>query len=247
MKYRTLFVGMFLSVAANLSHATLIHQYDFNGNAADSLGGRSLDVYGEGTYNDNSTYSFRKAGGFELNEKIGSVYSLDLMFQFSSIDRYTKVLDFSNLMTNIGLYTLDGSYYLYRKFGQPLIMNQPTRLTWVRDAASNVSIYQDGVLINSFANPGNSYTYVQSSVFFFLNDSYQGLDGYAAGSVDYIRVYNNALTAEEINPPTQEPQPETPPNQPSSPIPEPASVATIGVGLGLIGLVRRRRARVLRT
>jgi len=249
MKYRVLLSGLFLSAVANLSHATLIHEYDFNGNFNDSLGGRSLSPYARGTFNDNSTYNFPRQGGFGLVERIGAVYTLDITFQFSSLDSYSKVLDFDDLQAGgPGLYTDTMSAKNYfvstnpSRFGQ-VSLNEPTRLTWVRDASGGVSVYLDGVLGFSFVDKNNFYNLANHYIYFFLNSSARTLPGLSTGIVDSILIYNNALTADQINPPPPVPQPETPPSTPPTSVPEPASAVIFGAGLALIGFVRRRRSR----
>lgn len=251
MKYRSLFSGLFLSVTANLSHATLIHQYDFNGNADDTLGGKPLVKYGAGTYNDNSTYSYLKGGGFALADSPGDAYTLDLTFQFSNVYNLARILNFSNFTSYYGLYySSSGKYFVSGgatpAFGHPLTFQQPTRLTWVRDTDGNVAIYQDGALVCSWVDSGGFFAAAKNThISFFVQTGPHDLAGYSTGTIDSLRVYNTALTADQINPPLPAKQPETPPGTPSASVPEPASVAVFGVGMALIGFLRRRQSRSL--
>jgi hypothetical protein len=108
----------FLLPVIHSSAATLIHDYQFQNNLADSFGGPSLVSLG-GTVGS-GTYTFGAQQGLSLSNALlnSADYSLFMNFEFSSASGYEKIVDFKNLTSDNGLYNLSAALISTRR--QPL-------------------------------------------------------------------------------------------------------------------------------
>lgn len=231
MKFQTM-LGAALLCAAFDSQAALIHQYELNGSLNDRLGGAAL-VSGGGKLGPGG-YAFTDNQGLSLQYALGAVYSIDMVYQFNQNSSYQRVIDF-HYPTNSdsGLYTRANTYRFYPyqdRDGGKVIDKQDTRLTLTRDASSTLSLYVDGALAFSFTDSVGYADLTGRLVTFFRDDSYGS--EMPTGKVDFIRVYDNALSATEVA--------ALPGARQDTDVPEPASAALVLGGLGLLGFLRRR-------
>src|SRR5450755_2416140 len=85
-----------LALTSTLARAAnLIHDYEFNGNLNDSLGGPALSPDG-GTING-ATYDFNAGQGLTLSSWLGGAatngnWTIDLSFLFQDITGYRKII-----------------------------------------------------------------------------------------------------------------------------------------------------------
>jgi hypothetical protein len=227
------------SGTASPCSAALIHDYEFNGTLADSLGGPALTSNG-GTINA-SSYSFAPDQGPSLsgwlagNATAGN-YTIDMSFSFDTLSGYRKIHDFKNLGSDNGLYSLNGTLDFYPVATGPsatLSAGQLVRVDLTRDGTSGtVTGYVNGVQQFSFTDSSTYATFSTASpaniINFFQDDTVTGGRESSSGVVDQIRIYDSALIASDITA-LGDPKPL------GTAVPEPASFVLTGMG-GLVGL-----------
>ncbi len=230
MKIRAIFAAVTLLVCGAVSAQT--HQYRLNGDLLDDMGGSALVSHG-GTLGA-AGYSFGANQGLTMNESLGGVYTIDMSFHFDTHAGWQKIIDFSNLASDAGMYTNVNQWYFYSDVnaGGSSVDLVDARLTLTRDAASLVTIYVDGTALASFNDAAaNRANFGSNSANFFIDDLTTSQREAASGYVDYIRTYDSALDAGQV----------ASLGVPLDPVPEPEAYLMLACGLGLIGLMGRRR------
>jgi hypothetical protein len=231
MKLHSLIAAALLA-AAGASHAGLIHQYELNGNLNDAKNGAPLTALG-GTLGA-SGYAFTENKGLALQYALGSVYTIDMVFKLADDNlNYQRLLNFQYATApDDGMYVSTDHFCFYRGTclnGASFAPQQNMRLTLTRDANSLVTAYYNGTEMFSFDDSsgiGQANLTGDRKLSFFKDN---GAGEYATGSVDFIHLYDNALTKQEVA------------ALGSVDMPEPASVGLLGAGLALLGWTRRRR------
>ena len=239
-----------LGISCHVSKADLIGLYEFNGsgsaalaNSYGSLPSLTEQINGgsAGASGGSWTWSSATAPGDGLVLSTGamSTYSIGVIFQYSDVTAYRKVVDFANQAQEWGLYVVGTPFLsptgfqafndLTNPSGGSVSASTTTTVVMTRDGSGNLNIYQNNssTPIITLADTQGRFV-ASSSLRFFLDDN-NGGEFSAAGSVDEIRVWNTALSAAEI--------PDA-----FAPIPEPVgTTALIGAGVAVIALSRRRK------
>lgn len=231
MKFHSLIAAALLCVATT-SHAALIHQFDLNGSLKDSISNTSLEALGGKFVGD--AYVFGANQGLKLDKQLGGVYTIDMVFHFDDFANYGRIVDFKGLIGDNGFYAQGHGFRLFgggnaTGNGGYLARNVDSRVTLTRDAAKMFKVYQNGELVLSLSDAGGIADFGQNIAHFFRDNN--GSNGGEAnpGAVDYIRIFNTALSHSEV-------QALTPPTDVS----EPATFGLLGAGLALMGWMRRQ-------
>lgn len=245
MKLHSLIAAALLC-AAGASHAALIHQYELNGDLKDAKGGADLTAFGKAPGPD--TYAFTSNEGLQLQYALGSVYTIDMEFRlaFNNIN-WQRILNFQYGTGDHGLYMSTDKFCFYRgscTYGNTFMPQQDIRLTVTRDSNSLVTFYQDGVSMISFQDglglngqtdladeidPRYPSNPPRKRLLSFFKDD--GAGEFATGSVDFIHLYDTALSQQQVAALN------------TADVPEPAPLGLLGAGLALIGWTRRRTRR----
>lgn len=227
MKFALLSLTALAAVAlASPAHATLLHNYDLNGSLTDSLGGPALTA--NGGVLGASGYTFGANQGLSLsglNLVSSGAYAIEVGFSFDTLSGYRKIIDFSNLALDSGLYTLGNNLNFY-----PVVTGasgvfqsgQLVSLLLVRTAAGSVNASVNGVPEFGFSDTSNLA--ISNTLKFFIDDFATGQFEASSGYVDYIRISDSA---------------------PVSAVPLPGALPLLAAGLAGLGWAgRRRKARV---
>jgi hypothetical protein len=227
MKYTVLGMAALAAVAfAAPANATLLHNYDLNGSLADSLGGPSLTA--NGGVLGASGYTFGANQGLSLgglNLAADGAYDIEIGFSFDTLSGYRKIIDFSNLLLDSGLYTLFDRLNFYPVTTGPAAAfqsGQLVNLQLVRTTSGVVTGSVNGVPQISFTDSFNLA--ISDTLNFFIDDFATGQGETSAGYVDYIRISGTGSV---------------------SAVPLPGALPLLVAGIAGLGLVsRRRKAKV---
>ena len=209
-------------MAAAPAQAAVVHNYDLNGSLADSLGGPSLTSLG-GTLGATG-YSFGANQGLSvsgLSISPSGYYGIEIAFSFSSLGGYRKIIDFSSLTSDAGLYNLSSSLNFYPVTTGPggaFLANTLATLLLTRTAAGQVTGFVNGIQQITFMDTTNLA--LASTLNFFVDDFATGQREASGGFVDYIRISDDKAV---------------------SSVPLPAGFPLLAAGLAGLGLVSRRR------
>ncbi len=222
-----------------LHAAVLIHEYALRGTLTDQNGSTPLSAVGGQITDLGYVFAANQGLSFSSRDLTPSNYSVELSFKFDSTMGTSKILDFHNLTSNPGLYAQDGRLTFAPGASSSILDFTPgmdVHVVLTRDGATNlVTAYVNGQQRFSFYDnnslaspPGQS-----NKLNFFLDDSVNGQS--SGGTVNYLRVFNGALSGDEATalfnggPPVM--------------VPEPSTFALLGVGIVTVTLHLRRRLR----
>lgn len=247
MKHRhTLGAGAALMLATMTAHAGLVHNYELNNSLADQFGGPSLTSLG-GVLNATS-YSFGVNQGLRLAGAFANPgqYSIEMKFNFSSVDGWRKIVDFSNLSLDDGLY----NYYTALQFVDlhtSIFSNGPegafapgadVQLILTRNGSSKQVVgYINGIEQINFTDSADQAVFpgAGGTANFFIDDAATGGSEASAGVADFIRLYDIVLSPAQATCLARG----TPESCGLTATPEPTSLALLLAGLPLLGRLRR--------
>ncbi len=228
---------------AALSAAALAapsHQYRLEGSLVDDYGGPSLVSYG-GTLGATS-YRFDNDKGLSLSGVlVDADYTIDMKVRLDDPGNYARLLEFKNRASgDDGLYAHFGRVELISgccaTFGGSIAANSDFRLTLTRTAA-DLAAYIDGALAWSIASDTTTLFDASSNIAYFFVTSFGAPADKAEGSVDFIRIFGQALTANEVAALGDALPPVIPA---SGTVPLPGTLTLAGLALGTLRLTRRR-------
>jgi Concanavalin A-like lectin/glucanases superfamily len=185
-----------------------IHQYSFKGNLNDDVGDKPLVSMGGTLAADG--YNFGINQGLRVNRAIPSTtYTVDILFAFGQLNSWQKILDFKGLTSDNGFYSFDDKLQFVIVAGDvfatsPSLFsaNTLTQVTLTRDTSNNVNGYVNRKLVFTFVDTAAvaALTAADEEAIFFIDDTPTNGGEAAAGVVRRIRIYDRALTAEELQP-----------------------------------------------
>lgn len=184
--------------------AVLIHEYALRGSLDDNLGGPALTSLG----GDITAlgYIFAANQGLNLRSALPTPadYSLEFSFKLDSTIGATKLVDFHNRADSTGLYQTDGRLNYFPNAKSSVADFSPgmdVHVVLTRDGATDiVTGYVNGQQRFSFNDAALDATHPNDSLYFFADDRFQGGTSDASGgTVNYLRMFNGALSASEVN------------------------------------------------
>jgi len=193
--------------------SALIHQYSFNGNFNDDLGGPALTPLG-GVFVAGG-YQFAINQGLTLLNAVPvSAYTVDVQFQLDQVTGYNKILDFKNLAADEGCYVMDSQlqFVIVAVTGCPgmdcatsaaglFAIATNVQVTLTRDVSNRVVGYVNRTPAVAFDDTMTQGTFdgPNAAVHFFVDDNVTTNEA-TSGVVRRIRIYDRALTAGELTP-----------------------------------------------
>ena len=225
--------------AAVPASAAVVGDFRLDGSPANQVAG-GFPLVSEGGTIGATGYSFAANQGLVLSNTIPtSVYSIEVAFSFALNSGYRKLIDFKSLTSDAGLYMLGGKLNFYPVATGATIIpaNQLMTMVLTRDAGGIVTGYLNGVQELSFTDVSNYATFSdpQQLARFFHDDNATGGGESSAGFVDYIRIYDTALSGDEV-------AGLTPPGAVGT-VPEATTWSMMIVGFGIVGGAMRTRRR----
>jgi hypothetical protein len=182
------------------------HQYDFDFTYTDDYGGPDAEPQG-GDF-DAGGYRFDANLGLKLRDVIPiDVYTIDLVFSFSQLGSWRKILDFKSLVTDEGLYTFDDRLQFVVVAGSTFAMSQPVwaadephQVTLTRDATGRVTGYVDRAFGFQFDDTARVAAIDDTGpwVYAFIDDTATAETEASAGVVRRIRIWDVALEPGQI-------------------------------------------------
>ena len=202
-----------------------LKSYDFNGTLTDTLGnGAALTDHGGSVVN--GRYVFSNDQGLTLASALASTtnYGIEIALKIDdALGGYKKIIDFQNLLTDDGVYSTDDKILFYGVSGAgPDAISSGNEFTVAiaRDAiAGEISVYLNNSEQFTVVDNGDAIP-VSNILNFFIDDTDDLSDEWFAGSVDFIRIHDDASTF-------------------GTDVPEPATMSLLAIGG--IALIRKRR------
>jgi hypothetical protein len=201
--------------------AVLIHEYALRGSLADNRGNSPLAAIGGQI--TALGYIFAANQSLTLSSPVlnSSSFSLELSFRFDAIGGYRKIADFHDRGDDTGFYALNANLNFY-----PVVTAGPS--DFLPDTDVHVVLTRDGItnVVTGYVNGQQRFTFNDTGplatltspdrkLTLFADDFATGQGEAAGGTVNYVRVFNGALTATEVSalyaagPPLVVPEPAT--------------------------------------
>jgi hypothetical protein len=234
MKLGARIVAVAALCAAMPASAAVIGDFRLNGNLTNAAGGPLTLLNGNGGVLGATGISFGPGQGPDITGfSSPSAFSIETAFRFDNVNGYRRVMDFLNGSSDTGLYILNGTGNFYTQAGGgAFAANTLNSLVFTRAASGASAAYINGVLGFSFTNAG--LTNLNSTLRLFRDDGAFGGEN-SAGFVDYVRVYDTALSAGQV-------AALTPPV--TGAVPEPSTWAMMLAGFAAIGFAMRRTRKL---
>lgn len=219
------------------AQAAVIGDFRLDGNLANSAGGALTITNNGGALGANGITFGANQGPTISGFASPATYSIETAFRFDATTGYRRIMNFLNSTSDTGLYNLNGRlnfFNLTTSASAPFAPNQMSTVVFTRDAAGNSVGYVNGTALISFTNAALTNIGFANVLHMFVDDNQVGGEA-SPGFVDYIRIYDTALTSQQV-------AALTPPG--GNAVPEPASWAMMLAGFGIAGVAMRRRSSV---
>jgi hypothetical protein len=150
-----------------------------------------------------TVYNFGQDEGLSLDttELISDNYTIAALFSFDDISGYRKILDFKNLTSDTGLYTLGGQLNFYNEAIDGPTVGPGTffEALLTRDSSTKlVSAYFDGTPVFSFTDSADLAVISTDNLLNIFQDDLAVPGENSSGSVAGLRIFNNVLKDAEV-------------------------------------------------
>jgi hypothetical protein len=219
--------------------AVLVHEFALRGTLNDSVGTTPLTSLGGQITALGYVFAANQGLAFSSPSLSPINYSLEFSFRLDTVAGNRKLVDFTALASNFGVYDTSGviSFPPNLSSGSQIITpGTNVHVVITRNSATGVvSGYVNGQLSFSFTDTALAATAL-TGFRFFVDDIITSQTEASGGTVNYMRFYNGALTQGEVTslfaagPPLA--------------VPEPSTYALLSVGgivMAVTALRRRRR------
>lgn len=213
-------------LAAPVSAATLVDQFTFDSGLGADIGTATASGAGAVT---GGRYAFDPNEGLSVTlDSTLSHWSIVLYGQISETSSWRRLLDFSGLGSDVGLYSLDGylQYYPVAVGAAATITSSVDFMLALTFDGTHTRGYVNGAEQFDFQQSGAAYPSSLTSFVAFQDDAGEA----SAGSMDFLQVYDDALTGQQVAAITG-----------PSTVPLPAGLPLLLAGLGSIAILRRRK------
>ncbi|MBV5275091.1 MAG: IPTL-CTERM sorting domain-containing protein [Lamprocystis purpurea] len=148
--------------------------------------------------------TFPRGNGLQLAPTTGvttsSTYTIVLLARLLDTTNFRRYIDFKNGSSDTGLYNSSGRLVFYdfaQGAGTPITANSYRQVVITRDVTATVVGYVDGVQQFTFNDSGGGGIITANTLRFFVDDAtVSGED--SAGAVARIRVFDTALTPDQV-------------------------------------------------
>lgn len=226
-----------LLAATPIQAATLVEAWEFNGTVAATNGGPAA-VLDDPSDLTATGVSFAAGDGISITSTglgITDSYSVEMRVQLENVTSYVKLVDFSDLSRDKGLYAHNSALEFYTggtSVNRPLAADTWFHLVLQRNGATGlVEGYVNSVLEFSFTDAVGDGIFTGSVMSFMKDDIETAGNETSNGILDYIRLYDGLLNVAEV----------TALDNGGATVPLPASAPLLLAGLGGIAALRRRR------
>ena len=182
--------------------AVLKHSYLFDNGFTDSTG--SLAIVGNGGTVNSGRYDFAPNQGLTLTGGLDNTsdYSIEITMAYDSLNpRWNKLIDFQNLASDFGVYFDFGQVQFFpdsTNGSDSIQANTDFNFVLTRDS-SETKGYLNGVLQWTILSSASSVP--SANILTFVTDDTvtPGSTEAQSGLIDFIRIYDGALTASEVD------------------------------------------------
>lgn len=149
---------------------------------------------------------FDENSGLAAKAFFTSTYSIEVIFQFDDVNGYNRIIDFSNGLSDNGIYVLNGclNFYPNGNIGtcpDAFDTENYKQLAITRDGATQImNVYLNGELFNTYVDDANHYVIdaaPNDSIRFFHDDLVIGNEA-SSGNVAFIRMADYAFSEAEV-------------------------------------------------
>jgi Concanavalin A-like lectin/glucanases superfamily len=206
-------LGLALAAGSSCVAATLVADYQFHGNYTSAVSG-APDLVPIGTVgfstasiNGHATdvAAFTAGSGMRMGVPAGftpGTCSIVEQLEIDTTGGYRKLVDFSDLVADAGLYNLSGIYLFYPVGGVSQVTIQPgqfVQIALTRDGAGQVVGYINGAQQFTFDDSATQYAVIATNAYtLFVDDAHTSGQETSSGMVARVRLYTGALSASEV-------------------------------------------------
>jgi hypothetical protein len=205
-------IGGLLSLGAALpAKAAVVANYQFYNTLSSTIpSAPDLVPFVLGSYSSvgiggtpTTVYNFGKQQGLSLDATglISDNYTIAALFSFDDISGYRKILDFKNLTSDTGLYTLGGQLNFYNEaIGGPTVgPGTFFEAVLTRDSSTALmTAYFDGTPVFSFTDSADLAVISTDNLLNIFQDDLAVPGENSSGSVAGLRIFDNVLTDAEV-------------------------------------------------